>query len=69
MRCDKCRRKYADNWSASTSTPKYKAEEQTGLGEYAPINLCYYCSQRFQQWLTEEPEEQGTQLGEEWERT
>ena len=59
MLCDKCKRKYSENWVSSLNSPIYKIQEQTGLGDYAPINLCYYCSQRFQNWLTVEPEESG----------
>ena len=57
MRCDKCRKRFVDTWVAGESYPKYGIEEITGIGERAPINLCYECSQLFKEWLSEEPEE------------
>ena len=51
MRCDKCGRKFHENWVASESTPRYDITECVGLGEYAPINLCLYCVHKLQHWL------------------
>lgn len=57
MRCDKCRKKFKDNWTAGDNYPKYLIHENTGLGEVTPVNLCEKCSRFFQEWLSEEPEE------------
>ena len=57
MRCDKCRRKFKDSWIPQENWPKYEIHENTGLGEVMPVNLCDKCSQLFQEWLCDEPEE------------
>ena len=57
MRCDKCRRKFKDSWVAQDNWPKYTIQENTGLGEITPVNLCDTCSQMLKDWLDEEPEE------------
>lgn len=62
MICDKCKKKCTDSsWIPGVNYPRYEIEETTGVGEIAPINLCYCCSQRFKNWLDERPEPEGTQ--------
>jgi hypothetical protein len=56
MICDKCKKKCTDNWIPGVDYPKYTIEETIGLGDIFKINLCYYCSQRFKNWLDEKPE-------------
>ena len=57
MRCDKCRKKFQDNWEPGSMYPKYGITEKTDLMSITNINLCMNCSQLFQEWLNEEPEE------------
>ena len=54
MICDKCKKKFKDNWIPGDYYPKYKITEITGISEYAGINLCYDCSQEFQKWLKDD---------------
>lgn len=59
MRCDKCRKKFKQDWVVGDSHPRYGIYEETGCGfdAHSPINLCMECSQLFKEWLSEEPEE------------
>jgi hypothetical protein len=57
MRCDKCRKKFTNNWVPGVFSPEYEIKETTGIGEHSQVNLCYECCQLFKEWLSEEPQE------------
>ena len=57
MKCDKCGKKHTKGWVPDTHYPKYVITEQTGLGDYAPVNLCIDCSRKFADWLNMPEEE------------
>lgn len=63
MRCDKCRKKFHDDWVATETCPKYEITEKTGVGDYAPINLCSDCTQLYLAWLALKPKEADRKFG------
>lgn len=56
MRCDKCGKKFEDNWTPSNSWPKYDIIERLSVLTVSPINLCSECSKKLKEWLEEENE-------------
>ena len=54
MICDKCKKKFTEDWIPGKNYPKYEITETTGLSEYARINLCYECSKMFLAWLDDD---------------
>lgn len=62
MICDKCKKKTTSSWIPGSNYPRYEIKEETGIGDIAPIYLCYYCSQRLKRWLDEEPEQWGVKV-------
>ena len=56
MRCDKCGKKFENNWTPYNSCPKYEIIERLGVITCSPINLCSECSRKFKEWLEKEDE-------------
>lgn len=54
MRCDKCGKKFTNDWMPHTYYPKYDITERKGtLNHISNIYLCEECSQKFSEWLEE----------------
>ena len=57
MRCDKCGKRFEDNWIPGYSYPRYKIIQECGvLSHSSQINLCEECSKKFKEWLEKENE-------------
>lgn len=54
MRCDKCGKKFTNDWMPDTHYPKYDITERKGtLYHISSIYLCEECSQKLSKWLEE----------------
>ena len=63
MRCDKCGKRFEDNWTPGYSYPRYKIIQECGvLSHHSSINLCEECSKKFKEWLEKETEEKYEEL-------
>lgn len=57
MRCDKCGKRFYDNWVPDDNWPKYDIIQRCGVvSNTSTINLCAECSKKFKEWLEEENE-------------
>jgi len=56
MRCDKCGKKFENNWTPGNSWPKYEIVERLDVFAGNPINLCSECSKKLKEWLEKENE-------------
>ena len=57
MRCDKCGKRFEDDWIPGYSHPRYKIIQECGvLSHSSSIYLCEECSQKFKDWLEKEDE-------------
>ena len=58
MRCDKCGKRFENDWTPQDNWPKYDITQRCGvLYHVTQINLCDECSKKFKKWLEEENEE------------
>lgn len=55
MRCDKCGKRFEDDWAPSDGWPKYDITQRLGvLSHITQINLCDECSAKLKEWLEKE---------------
>lgn len=58
MRCDKCGKRFYDNWVPADNWPKYDIIQRCGaVSHTSKINLCVECSRKFKEWLEKESEQ------------
>lgn len=60
MRCDKCGKRFSNDWTPEVGWPKYDITQRCGvLYNVSIINLCDECSKRLKEWLEAEDKENG----------
>jgi len=61
MRCDKCGKRFEDNWIPDDNWPKYDILQRCSVVSHtSKINLCVECSRKFKEWLEGENEKKET---------
>ena len=55
MRCDKCGKRFDDDWFPQDNWPKYDITQRCGvINHISKINLCDECSKKLKEWLERE---------------
>ena len=57
MRCDKCGKRFDDDWFPEEGWPKYDILQKCGVTSHiSRIYLCDECSKKLKKWLEEDDE-------------
>ena len=60
MRCDKCGKKFENDWVPDALWPEYDIVQKLGvIGHISNIYLCSECSKKFKDWLEAGGKENG----------